>query len=157
MCGLDEALLLHSQTLSLGRPASRTIEGFRDWFENRHGKGTGGEKGYAQLRRVEGHIYEQEDDLVCLYTPLDEDSVTRFITRFFGWLFIVSHGCSPEHFRRLIYFLDLCIRRQNSIYIEQECEKICDILRNNRLNRFPRRRNVGTLGREARTGPSFST
>jgi hypothetical protein len=86
----DEAIRLHSEILRMQRPANRTIKAFRKFFENTY-KTSGG---HPQLQGdVEGEIYTNEDDLLSLYTPLDEDMVTLFISTVMGWLFIVSERC----------------------------------------------------------------
>lgn len=75
----EEAVLLHSEILHLRRPADRTIKAFRNFFEDRY-KQENDEGGRRQLRNAEGEIYK-EDDLLSLYTPLDEDYVHKHIPR----------------------------------------------------------------------------
>ena len=83
MLRIDKALLLHSKVLKLEAPASRTLRAFKVWF------GSPG-AGNTRLRGQSSHILDNEDDLVALRIPAEQDRLTKLVQAYFPLLFMVS-------------------------------------------------------------------
>ena len=78
--------------LSLKKPSPRVLDAFRTVFNNfGHGESMS-----AALRGHDSRYLEDENDLVALHPPQDDDRLTQFLRTFFPFLFIVSHIPSTQ-------------------------------------------------------------
>ncbi|KAF2803327.1 uncharacterized protein BDZ99DRAFT_453601 [Mytilinidion resinicola] len=73
-----EALLLQSQVAKLERPSNRVIEAFRIWFDGGKPK-QGNPKPDPVLGGRAKYVLDNEQDLVALKTPADDDFLSRFL------------------------------------------------------------------------------
>ncbi|MCJ1245211.1 hypothetical protein MMC30_002412 [Trapelia coarctata] len=80
-----EALLLHSGVLKLEAPANRTLKAFKDWFGNPN-------EGNTRLRGQSSHILDDENDLIALRIPAEQDRLTKLVQRYFPLLFMTEAG-----------------------------------------------------------------
>lgn len=83
---LGEALLLDGTLLSYERPNKRTLEAFRNNFNN-FGSSIGE---YPTLCDNSERILDNADDLIALRTPQDDDRLTNLLRRYLAILFVVS-------------------------------------------------------------------
>lgn len=83
---LEEAMIFESSVLSLGRPSRRTLDGFRNVFNNVHPS----KEPYPMLGGHSARILDDAGDLVSLCQPLNDDRLTRFIRHYFAFVLVVS-------------------------------------------------------------------
>ena len=60
----------------------------------------------TKLRGNSSHILDDENDLVALRVPADQDRLTRIVQIYFPWLFIVSSSLKHPDFLILIHRAD---------------------------------------------------
>ncbi|KAF2804458.1 uncharacterized protein BDZ99DRAFT_397802 [Mytilinidion resinicola] len=73
-----KALLLQSQVARLDRPSNRVVEAFRIWFDGGRPK-KGNPKPDPVLGGRAKYALDNEQDLVALKTPADDDFLSRFL------------------------------------------------------------------------------
>lgn len=83
---LEEAMILESSVLSLRQPSPRTLDAFRNFFNNVHPT----KEPYPMLGGHSARILDDTGDLVSLCQPLNEDRLTRFIRHYFAFILVVS-------------------------------------------------------------------
>lgn len=81
--------MLESAVLTFKKPQARTLEAFRNVFNNVDRSGDG----YPTLGGLSAHILDDADDLVALRVRDGEDRLTSFLRYSFPLLFVVS-SCS---------------------------------------------------------------
>ena len=102
--GLDNLLGAYSNVLRLEPPAGRTVEALDRFISTPkfHGeKPWLGHQLKYQMKKNGARI--TYPDLVSLYTPAENDYLSRFVDKFFYGFFLVCDYCSPlcpfPHFR----------------------------------------------------------
>ena len=85
--GIDEAMVLESQILSLNSPSSRTLRIFKRWFKP---------SVKPALWGRDEHLFENENDLVAL-APVDTDRLNLFLKSYFAWFFKVRKSPFSSH------------------------------------------------------------
>jgi len=80
---IDDALLRHSEILKLEAPANRTLKAFKEWFGSP-------DVGNTRLRGQSSHILDDENDLIALRIPAEQDRLTKLVQRYFPLPFVVS-------------------------------------------------------------------
>ena len=78
--------MLESNILKLKRPQTRTLEAFRNVFNNADEFGGG----YPTLGGRSAEVFNDANDLVALRTRDEEDRLTSFLRYSFPLLFVVS-------------------------------------------------------------------
>ena len=78
--------MLESALLKLKKPQSRTLEAFRNVFNNVDQSGGG----YPTLGGRSAEVLNDANDLVALRTRDEEDRLTSFLRHSFPLLFVVS-------------------------------------------------------------------
>ena len=82
---VGEALVLESALVSNHPPLPRTLEAFRNHFENENDR----EGPFSTLGGLSANILDDADDLMALRTPLDEDRLTKLLRYYLPVLFVV--------------------------------------------------------------------
>lgn len=82
-CNLDEALILHSNIIHLPHPRKHQLETFRDWFS---GRCSGISRNVPIIAGSSSKMLDDEDDLVCLRSPLEQDFLTQMLQRYWTQL-----------------------------------------------------------------------
>ena len=72
--------------MSLKPPPSRVLEAFKHVFHNTNDAG----ETFPTLGGRSARILDDEDDLMALRSPPEEDRMTRFLRNYFPLLFVVS-------------------------------------------------------------------
>jgi hypothetical protein len=85
MASLGEAIVMESTVLSLKPPSSRVLKTFQNVFNNVGSD----EEEFPVLGGDNADTYN-ENDLIMLKAPTDEDRLTSFLRNYFPQLFIVS-------------------------------------------------------------------
>ena len=88
--------MLESALLSNHRPLPRTLEAFRNHFENENDR----QGPYSTLGGLSARILDDTDDLMALKPPLDEDRLTKLLRYYLPILFVVR---SAQAFLVMIY------------------------------------------------------
>ncbi|KAJ9667112.1 hypothetical protein H2201_002631 [Coniosporium apollinis] len=78
-----EALQLESSVASLGQPSRRTLDALRHFFNPKSEK----PDGFTLLGGCSSGLYEDEDDLVALRIPLQQDRLTSIVQTHFPVFF----------------------------------------------------------------------
>jgi hypothetical protein len=81
-------------TLSIEKPSSRSLSAFQNVFNNLHGVKPG--EPFPTLGGHSATLYDNEEDLLVLSSPEEEDRLTSFLRYYFGILFTVSQPTSEE-------------------------------------------------------------
>ena len=123
LSAIDEALLLHSRVLKLEAPANRTLKAFKEWF------GSPG-AGNTRLRGGSSHILDDDDDLVALRVPAEQDRLTKLVQAYFPLPFVVSQVSAISddvlHHRSLTdIFIDRNRSWTHSIYLGAAPRALC--------------------------------
>jgi hypothetical protein len=90
-----EAVILEREIISVDKPSRRTLEAFRNVFNN---VGNGEKKPIPALGGRSQTILEDEDDLMSLQITSDDDRLTRFLQRYCPVFFVVRISSSARSF-----------------------------------------------------------
>ena len=86
MGNIDEALAVHQILLNSKPAAATTVKALRDWFPD---KNNGKVSPRPQLWGSSQTMFDNENDLVALRVPADQDRPSEFILNHFGGFFKV--------------------------------------------------------------------
>jgi hypothetical protein len=73
--------------LKMGRPHHRQVQALEYFSEQKHKRP---DRRAPMLSDLSAHRLDDEDDLIVLSKPLDQDWLIRFIRRYFRIFFLVS-------------------------------------------------------------------
>ena len=92
--------------MSLKPPPSRVLEAFKHVFHNTNDAG----ETFPTLGGRSARILDDEDDLMALRSPPEEDRMTRFLRNYFPLLFVVSsHLPEASHWSKVKCLQDLML------------------------------------------------
>jgi hypothetical protein len=86
-----EAIILERELIRLNKPSSRTLEAFRNVFNNV------GKTGVPMLDGRSQAIFHDENDLMSLSVNEDADRLTRFLQNYCPVFFIVCFTILGDH------------------------------------------------------------
>jgi hypothetical protein len=84
---LDKSLILEEAVLKMGKPHHRQVKALEYFSEQRYKQPS---RRGPMLSGLSAHRLDDEDDLIVLSKPVDQDWLIRFVRRYFRVFFLVS-------------------------------------------------------------------